>query len=257
LHVLDSHVHNLAVLGLSAVEGALKSKRVKDVELSEDNYSACLLLLLLNSEGAVREAEDGVSVAAEQRQDAQLGVFDSAFVLKVFEGTSVHKAVLLARVAVHVCEEQHFAFRVHESDEGFCIKDLWVQKLVRRLPLAVKVASEQRASVVAVDYAVRVEHRDNSKYEMFPQLGCLRSVLEQHGQRAIKHETSLWLARVHSRSDYNALLGRVVFQVVEDFTWIFEELAVGIQLILELRKLLLVSLLVLRVFHKELPALCV
>lgn len=119
---------------------------------------------------------------------------------------------------MHVCEEQQFALPVDKSDEGFRVEDLWVQKLVRRLPLAVKVAPKQRAAVVAEDHAVRVEHRDYSEYEMFPQLGCLGGVREQHGQRAVKHEASLWLARVHPRGDYNAPLGRVVFQVMEGFT---------------------------------------
>jgi hypothetical protein len=84
------------------MEGTFKRKAVHDVELSKHHHPACAFLALLYPEAAARERKDWILVAAEQRNNPQLGILDTALLLIVFIAASKEKCVLLPTVAVHI-----------------------------------------------------------------------------------------------------------------------------------------------------------
>ena len=92
------------------------------------------------------------------------------------------------------------------------MKDGGVQHLVWLFPLAVKITPDQRAPIVSINDTIRIEHRDNSNDKMFSKLFTL--LTHKHFNQPIQHMRSLWLARVHSAGNENALFGPMVLQIL-------------------------------------------
>lgn len=70
---------------------------------------------------------------------------------------------------MQVAEQCYFALAMHVSDEIFRVEHGWMQQPVRLLPLAVQIAAEQRASVIAKYDTVRIQHGHDANDEVFPQ----------------------------------------------------------------------------------------
>ena len=103
---------NLTVRGLLPVERALKSKRIHNVELPEHDDPTSAFFRFLNFKTTPSETKIIIFVAAEQRQDSQLCIFDAALLLVVFIAASVEEYILFARVPMHITVDDYFAFPV-------------------------------------------------------------------------------------------------------------------------------------------------
>ena len=96
-------------------EGTLQGERIWNVEFSEDNNTRCGLLLLLNSESALIEGKGGIFVAAEQRDDPEICIFDSTLMLVVLICAAVEEHVLLSGVAMHIAVKDALPLNVSIS----------------------------------------------------------------------------------------------------------------------------------------------
>lgn len=84
-------------------------------------------------------------------------------------------------------------------DQLFAVVNCWLQRLGRELPAAVQVTAGQRTTVVSVNYAVGVEHRDDFEDKIFPQqAGFLIIRIRQKVQNASHHPAANGLAGVDS-----------------------------------------------------------
>lgn len=120
--------------------------------------------------------------------------------------TAVYKSVLFHRVPVEVAEEQHFAFSVAVEDVFLEVIDFGVVALGGVLPFAVEVVPRYARSVVAVDDAVGVQHRNDFKHEVLPQLASLLVVGGEELQDAVDHVRADGFAGMHPPADEDVSL---------------------------------------------------
>jgi hypothetical protein len=161
---------------LSSVEGAFQSKRIHDIILAEDDDTARPLLLLLYFEGTARKRKALILVAAQQRQNTQLCVLDPALLLVVLVVAAVEEHILLSGVPMHITVQDYAPLPVQVPDHLFAVVDAFVQEFVWLQPFAVQVAPEQRAAVVALHDAVRVQHRHDFEDEVLAQFAGERHI---------------------------------------------------------------------------------
>ena len=106
-------------------------------------------------------------MATKQRHYSNLGVFDATIVLVILVGAAVKEHILFATVPVHVTIQSHFALPGHVLDQLLGVEDRRVQKAIRLRPFTVEITPEQRASIIAVNYTIRVQHWHYFEYKMF------------------------------------------------------------------------------------------
>ncbi len=123
------------------VERAFKGERVHDIEFPEYNNSPSRFFRFFDPETAPGERKDRIFVAAKQGNDSELRVLYAPLLFVVFVGTPIKKRVLLSRVAMKITKESHLALPLCESNHLLSIKDSLMEKLVRRLPLAIEIAA--------------------------------------------------------------------------------------------------------------------
>ena len=79
-------------------------------------------------------------------------------------------------------------------------------------PPAVEVDTQDVATVISVNNAVRVQHRHYLEYELFPQgLRLFASGLEEEVDDALDHEGGVRFTRMHTARHQDRLLVRVAF----------------------------------------------
>jgi len=106
-------------------------------------------------------------VTAEEWQNPELGVLNPAFLFVVFVIASVEKHILFAGMAVHITIEDNSPLPIQVADHLLAVVDSFVEVFIWLQPFAVQVTAKQRAPIVALDYAVRVQHRHYFENEMF------------------------------------------------------------------------------------------
>lgn len=94
---------------------------------------------------------------------------DAALLVLGLAVAGVDKHVGFPAVAVHVAEERDFPFLLQTKDEFLGRVDGRVQLLRRGFPSPVEVAASQTAPVIAIDYPVWVQHRDDLKNKVLSQ----------------------------------------------------------------------------------------
>ena len=72
-------------------------------------------------------------------------------------------------------------------------------------PTAVHVETGETGTVVALDYAIWVQHRDNVDYEILPELNCFFVGGEEEIHHAFKGEGGLGFTWVNSGGDNDSL----------------------------------------------------
>ena len=87
-------------------------------------------------------------------------------VLKV---VTVHEDVLFATVPVQIQIQDDLSFLLELAYQSLDRCVLRVESLIRIFPAAVKVLPDQTASVVSVDHAVRIKHRNDLENKVVPQ----------------------------------------------------------------------------------------
>lgn len=86
--------------------------------------------------------------------------------LAVRAAVSIHKDIFPARMTVQVTVESQRTLATELFDELLGVIHSRVKCLRRVLPAAVQVAAGERAAIVAIDDAVRVQHWHNLKDEL-------------------------------------------------------------------------------------------
>ena len=97
----------------------------------------------------------------------------------------VDKAIVFFGVPVEIAEEGEFASVAHCFYEAFGVSDGWVEHLWRVPPFTVEVAADYWAAVVAVDYAVGVQHWDDLEGEFVTEEDCLLGFGEEEVYEAL------------------------------------------------------------------------
>lgn len=64
--------------------------------------------------------------------------------------------------------------------------DCWVQEAVGVVPPTIEVTAHQRATVIARDYAVRVQHRNDFEHDTRPQQLSFEGVTSDESEKALK-----------------------------------------------------------------------
>ena len=83
----------------------------------------------------------------------------------------------------------------------------WVQTPAWLVPRPVQVRTSKVASIVAVDYAVWVEHGNNLEAKTVAQQSCIEAGSREEVKHTLHHPACIALARVHSAAqEYAALL---------------------------------------------------
>ena len=113
-------------------------------------------------------------IIAEKRTDLRKQKRKEASSFRfAFDTASVHEDVRLTRVAMQIAVENALAIQMHLLNQSLSVVYRWLQHFRRELPSSVQVAACQRASVVAVNDTVWVEHRHYLEREAAPKKFCL------------------------------------------------------------------------------------
>jgi hypothetical protein len=59
------------------------------------------------------------------------------------------------------------------ADQVFSVKNRRMEQPIGLIPASIKIHSKERASIVAVDYSVRIEHWNDPDYEVLSELFSL------------------------------------------------------------------------------------
>ena len=102
---------------------------------------------------------------------------------------------------------ENFSFLLEGPDQLFDSEINRVKRFVGGFPSSVEILSCQRAPVVAVDDAVRVQNGHNFEDEVVSERPSLWCFADQIVNEALHHPTGIALPRMHPRTDENAFLG--------------------------------------------------
>ena len=94
------------------------------------------------------------------------------------------------------------------------VEDGWMEQSVGLLPLSIQIAAEQRASIVAINDSIWVQHRHDSDHEVLSEL--FSSIGEKIGQKPIQHVRCLWLSGMDSARQDDSLLLSVIFHILSE-----------------------------------------
>lgn len=83
---------------------------------------------------------------------------------------TVHEDILASTVAVEVAEYLQVTLLGKIVAQLLRGEDGWMKHLARTLPAAVQVTAGQRASIIAIDDTVWVEHGHDLEYEVLAQV---------------------------------------------------------------------------------------
>ena len=156
----------------------------------------------MHTEAARLKVKDRADLGQDIRQD-------SVLLLVVSAVTTVHEYVLLATVTVHVADHNDATLLVLFLDHLFGGVDRRVQHLTWMLPPAIQITSGQRAAVITIYDAVRIQHRNDFEHVVLSQLVRLLGVwVCQEFDRPKHHEGADSFAWVLSRRQNNTFLVR-------------------------------------------------
>lgn len=87
-----------------------------------------------------------------------------------------------------------------------------MQQLARPLPSSIQVTACQRASVVSIDHAIRIEHWHDFEHVVLPEnFGFLGVRIDQEVESPLHHPRPNRLSRVHSSSqNYSFALSHII-----------------------------------------------
>ena len=101
---------------------------------------------------------------------------------------------------------------MHMPYQQLGIEDGWMEQPVRLIPFPAEEPAKQRASVVAINNTIWVQHGHDPDDEVLPQLSCL--IGEQIGEESIKHVGSLWLSRMYPAGQEDGFLLAMILHVL-------------------------------------------
>lgn len=84
--------------------------------------------------------------------------------------TSVHEDVLSPAVAMEITKYLEFSFLGELMTELLRRKDRRVQYFAGSLPSSIQIATCQRTSIIPVDHAIRIQHRNDLEHEVLSQI---------------------------------------------------------------------------------------
>ena len=125
---------------------------------------------------------------------------------------AVHEAADWLEMTVDVAKHLYCAFFLDHLDELAHDVHLRVQPWRWLDPSAVHVEASQIGALVALNHAVRIEHRHHVKDELTAQLLGLDAVRQQEVDHAFESKRALRLSRVHSACNYHGLFALVDHQ---------------------------------------------
>lgn len=143
-------------ISFDSVETAFKGETIHYVELAKYHDAPSALLAALDAKGTACKGKARVLVAADEGHDADLSVFDSTFLFVVLKGAAVKEEILFSRVAVHIAVQNYLSLPLQIPNQLLGMEDRWVQVQIGCAPLPIQIATQQRAAVVAVNYALRI-----------------------------------------------------------------------------------------------------
>lgn len=97
----------------------------------------------------------------------------------------IHEDILLATVAVQITVQNDLSFFLELADQTFYTGVFGVQNFRRIFPSSVEILTDETAAIVAVNNAVRIQHRNYLKYKAVPQHPCLRCLRGQKVDNAL------------------------------------------------------------------------
>lgn len=116
---------------------------------------------------------------------------------------AVHKQVLAPRVAVDVAVKQNVSTLQSLAHHHFGRTVFRTLFHARSDPLSIQIQTRQRATVVANNYTVGVQHWYYFEHEVVPEVLCDVVVRHQELQHAFDDKRGVAFSRVHSRCDYD------------------------------------------------------
>jgi len=106
---------------------------------------------------------------------------------------------------VEIAEHHKLAFLMHVLNQLLAVIDRRLKCFRRKFPAPVEVATRQRASVVAVDNTVRVQHGNNLEHKVVPEDLSIEAGSHEVVDDALHHPAGVCLSGVDASSDDNAL----------------------------------------------------
>ena len=88
----------------------------------------------------------------------------------IWDVTSVHEDVLSPAVTMEITKYLEFSFLRELMTELLGSRDCRVQYLAGSLPSPIKIATSQRTSIISIDHAIRIQHRNDLKHKVLPQI---------------------------------------------------------------------------------------
>lgn len=107
-HVGQGEMSHFAFFVLVAMEWAFHSVRVLYIEFSEHDNPRSGLFWLLYFEAGRLETETLRFVPAQQRENPNLSIFNSALILEVLVSASIEENVWLTTMPVHIAIQGYF-----------------------------------------------------------------------------------------------------------------------------------------------------
>ena len=101
---------------------------------------------------------------------------------------------------------------MHMPNQLLRVEDGWMEQSVGLLPLSIQIAAEQRASVVAINDSIWVQHRRDSDHEVLSELISILG--EKIGQKPIQHVRRLWLSGMDPARQDDSLLLSMIFHIL-------------------------------------------
>eukprot|EP00754_Rhynchopus_humris_P044884 Rhum_TRINITY_DN4453_c0_g1::Rhum_TRINITY_DN4453_c0_g1_i1::g.14409::m.14409 len=185
-------------------QGGFDGVAQPDTELLPHNHPSCALLRALHFERRVLRCERGCGLLHKQGQhllEHKGGRRRHAFAHRV---AAVDEEVLVLAVPVEVGEQQHITTLgvLDVPDQVLVVEDGRRQARRRRHPLAVEVAAAEGAAVVAVDDAVRVQHRDDLEHQVVAEVPCFRvGRVHERVKEALEDPRGTRLSGVHAGAE--------------------------------------------------------
>ena len=112
---------------------------------------------------------------------------------------SIHENVFPTTVSMEIAEDRQLSLFCKVMDHLLSMVDSWMQHFWRSLPSSVQITSCQRASVVAIDHPIWIEHWDHFEHKILSQQLCFRRCrIAQEVKSSSHHPGTYWFSWMDS-----------------------------------------------------------
>ncbi len=179
-----------------------------DLYLIKHSYARCCLLGFLVTKSWIIEGEKWTDLWHQKGVESRL--FWILFVL-----ASIHENILSSTVPMEVTENYQFSLFRKLLKQLLGIINARMKNFWWCFPPPIQVTTSQWASVVPIDYTIRIQHRNNFEDKILPKsLSFFIIFIREIVYDTFHHPWAHWFTRMHTRSNKYSFSFAHVFKVI-------------------------------------------